>query len=139
MTEGRVLMQMICSDLRSATPSSPIELGKNLNLFFLRRTTNDDFVTVGYFLDPNKKNHCYRFFANANETLSAMSKKNLAELASHAVAQEAHCEIITKHLLSWEMIPIWNKENKIILLEINLSFGKKTASYFLSTAVALQK
>lgn len=143
MNEGQTLLQMIDHDLiSSALCSENFNLDLPLsscqkNIFFLRRTSTDDLVTVGYFMDSNKRNQCYRFFANAHETLAAMSHKNLNELESRAAAGEAHCELIAKHLLSWEMLPVWNKENKMILLEINLTFGKTTPCYFLSTVVAI--
>jgi len=137
MREGRTLLQMICRDLRSASPSSLITLHEHSDLFFLMRNSHDDLVAVGYFLDPHKKNHCYRFCAKPNETLTAQSKGTLTERYTHATPGEAHCEPIVTHLLSWEMTPVWNDQKKMILLEINLTFGKTTPRYFLSTAVAL--
>ncbi len=143
MTEGTLLMQMICRDLRSASCVSEkmtfdISLpSSQKNIFFLIRTPSDDLVTVGYFVDSNKKGHCYRFFAKADETLAATAKGNLAELESHAAPGNPYCRLFAKHLLSWEITPVWNREKKIILLEINMTFGKTKSRYFLSTVVAL--
>ena len=144
INEGRTLLQMISRDLRSASLCSEnlnidIPLAScQKNIFFLTRSSSDDLVTAGYFLDPGKKGYCYRFFANAQETLRARSQEKLTELESRAAAGEAHSELITRHLLSWEITPFWNNEKKMILLEINLAFGKTTPSYFLSTVVSIQ-
>lgn len=138
MAEGRALLQMMCHDLRSATSSSPIEIRESSNIFFLMRTPSDDLVTIGYFLDPSKKSYCYRFFANAHETLATMNNKNLTQLESCAAPGEAHSELIATHLLSWKIIPFYKNKNQMTLLEINLALGKTTPSYFLSTVVSIQ-
>ncbi|MEI6416653.1 MAG: prepilin-type N-terminal cleavage/methylation domain-containing protein [Verrucomicrobiota bacterium] len=135
MAEGSAVLQMMCHDLRSA--SSPIQLQEKSNIFFLMRTPSDDLVTVGYFFDVNKKGHCYRFLANAKETLLAQSQGKLTELESHAAPGEAHCELIANHLLSWEIVPTWKNEKQMTLLEINLAFRKTTPRYFLSTVISL--
>ena len=157
MAEGGALLQIICRDLRSSFLSEKIDIDAphargSKNIFFLTRTPSDNLVTVGYFFDPSKNGHCYRFFAKTKETLEARNKRTLVELYEHASADEAHCELIATHLLSWEITPIWKSEEHLIpsafitpgetipppsLLEINMSFGKTTPSYFLSTVIAL--
>lgn len=143
LTEGKTLLQMICQDLRSASNcSEKLTLNTSLpfskkNIFFLKRTSSDDLIAVGYFLDSNKKDHCYRFCTKPNETLAAIIKGSLAELQAKASPIEPHSQLVAKHLLLWEVLPIWNKEKKIILLEINMAFGKTKPCYFLSTVVGL--
>lgn len=139
MAEGRLLLETLSRDLRSASPSFPIILEKKPALFFLTRNTHDDLVAVGYFLDPIKKNYCYRFCAKPNETLAAQSKEILVELYNQAAAGKMHSQSIATHLVSWEMNPFWNDQKKLILLEVNLAFGKTKPCYFLSTVVALKK
>jgi prepilin-type N-terminal cleavage/methylation domain-containing protein len=143
VAEGGALLQMICRDLRSASfcsqkPTVDIPLAScQKNIFFLTRTPSNNLVTVGYFLNSSKTGHCYRFLAQEKETLAACSQGTLTELEAHASPDEAHCELIATHLLSWEIIPVWKNEKKLALFEINLAFGKTTPRYFLSTVVAL--
>lgn len=158
MAEGGALLQIICRDLRSASLcSEKMDIDIPLvscqkNIFFLTRTPSDNLITVGYFLDPNKKGHCYRFLAKPKETLATQSQGTLTELEAHASPNEAHCELIATHLLSWEMTPVWKSEGRVAptafitsseialppsLLEINMAFGKTNPRYFLSTVVAL--
>lgn len=137
MSEGATLMRLLDRDLRNTYSRVPITFLNQSDLFFLTRNANDDLVVVGYFLDPNKKDHCYRFVSTPQETLAAIEKGNLAELQAHASLRKTHSERITQHLISCEMTPIWNNDKKMILLEISMSFGKAKPCYFLSTVVAL--
>ncbi|MCX6957236.1 MAG: prepilin-type N-terminal cleavage/methylation domain-containing protein [Verrucomicrobiae bacterium] len=143
LNEAGALLQMIYRDLRSASLCSEkltIDIplaSRQKNIFFLTRTPADDLVTVGYLFDPKQQGYCYRFFANAQETLTARKKGTLIELESRAAPGEAHCEVVATHLLSWEMTPVWKNEKQLTLFEINLAFGKTTPRYFLSTVISL--
>ena len=156
MSEGSTLLQMISRDL-SSSPAEGLDIDLphphcSKNLFFLKRTSSDSLVAIGYFLDPNKKNHCYRFIATARETLEAIAKGGLSSLYEVAAPGEAHCELISSHLVSWEVTPAWRRGEELpsipgvkagetipppSLLEVAITFGQKSRYYTLSTVVTL--
>ena len=157
LAESGALLQMICRDLSSSFLSEKLCIDIphahcQKNIFFLTRIPSDCLVTVGYFLDPNQQGHCYRFFANATETLKTKNRGSLAALYQSAAPGEIHCELVATHLLSWEITPVWKNNGKLtptaciipgetvpppVLLEINMTFGKTNPHYFLSTVVGL--
>jgi hypothetical protein len=157
LAESGALLQMISRDFSSAFLSESLYIdiphsNCQKNIFFLTRLPSDSLVAVGYFLDPSKKGHCYRFFANPTETLETRNQGSLMSLYHSAAPAEAHSELVATHLLSWEMTPIWTNKGEVIatpcitrgeratppfLLEINMTFGTTRPHYFFSTVVAL--
>lgn len=150
LREGSFLLQMLCHDLNSTSTLLPVSGNRPFQLFFLKRNNDDDLVTAGYFLDTQQSGYCYRFLLTASETLSAQQQGILEKTCASAAPTESHCELVCRHLLSCEIIPIWKHESSLrssptpdsppsppILLEVNMLFGKLNRHYFLSTVVAL--
>lgn len=141
--EAQTLLQRISHDLKSSLVSSkslilnvPFSSSEN-NFFFTTRTPSDTLLMIGYFLDPIKKDHCYRFCAHPKEPLELSDRVMLTKSYIDAAASKDHVELISKHLLVWKITPLWKNQQEISLLEIYLGFGKTTPRYFLSTVVAL--
>ena len=139
------------------------------NIFFLsslpRQARFDqdlgDLHLVGYFLAPHqisKNQTCdlYRFVANSDETMNALTQGSLLELAQTASPIDAlHCEAVATNITHFQATPRWffhgefsqhppNRENENIslsLIELKITATDATGLQNLTftTALALSK
>ncbi|OHE76202.1 MAG: hypothetical protein A3F67_08730 [Verrucomicrobia bacterium RIFCSPHIGHO2_12_FULL_41_10] len=140
--EARATLQFIASDLRSAVlldknKESLSDLYLNVqthdpscgsNLFFLttlpreKRIKEDlgDLHAVGYFLTPTSntiKSSCYdlyRFVANSNETMTALTQGTLLSLYQKAYTTDsALCEKLASNILKFQVTPGWYYQGQL--------------------------
>jgi type II secretory pathway component PulJ len=125
LCEAGASLRFMARDLRSAvitSDSSSLVIRKGTNgndsLFFLVSHPTDhqpgnaigDLCATGYFIAPSPQNHdeqdLYRFHASGELVLEAVEEQKLPELFATASLGTTSTELLARHVISLEVLPI---------------------------------